>query len=85
MPSSPSTSSAGSSAAQDEEEPYVFDAAAAAAKAKEKGKAVLSQPEIRPVCSSFLVTLYASACRWLASVISPTGTQNCCCGPSLAE
>ena len=52
IPSSPNTSSASSSVAQ-EEEPYVFDEAAAAAKAKEKGKAVLSQPEIRPVRSSF--------------------------------
>lgn len=50
VPSSPSASSNGSSVAQEEEEPYVFDEAAAAAKAKEKGKAVLSQPEIRPVC-----------------------------------
>ena len=50
--SSPSASSTGSSVAQEDEEPYVFDEAAAAAKAKEKGKAVLSQPEIRPVCSA---------------------------------
>lgn len=63
VPSSPSTSSAGSSVAQEEEEPYVFDEAAAAAKAKEKGKAVMSQPEIRPVCSSSSpVTLYGSNC-----------------------
>ena len=53
VPSSPSTSSTASSVAQDEE-PYVFDEAAAAAKAKEKGKAVLSQPEIRPVCPCLL-------------------------------
>ena len=52
VPSSPSASSTASSVAQEEEEPYVFDEAAAAAKAKEKGKAVLSQPEIRPVCSA---------------------------------
>ena len=49
IPSSPSTSSISSSVAEEEEEPYVFDEAAAAAKAKEKGKAVMSQPEIRPV------------------------------------
>lgn len=53
VPSSPSTSSTASSVAQGEE-PYVFDEAAAAAKAKEKGKAVLSQPEIRPVCPCLL-------------------------------
>ena len=52
VPSSPSASSTGSSVAEREEEPYVFDEAAAAAKAKEKGKAILAQPEIRPVCSA---------------------------------
>ena len=55
IPSSPSASSTASSVAQEEEEPYVFDEAAAAAKAREKGKAVLSQPEIRPVCSACTV------------------------------
>ena len=54
IPSSPSTSSVGPSVAEEEEEPYVFDEAAAAAKAKEKGKAVMSQPEIRPVLCTCL-------------------------------
>ncbi len=49
VPDSPSASSVSSSMAEEDEEPFVFDEAAAAAKAKEKGKAVLSQPEIRPV------------------------------------
>ena len=48
-PSSSQSPSVASSVAEEEEEPYVFDEAAAAAKAKEKGKAVMSQPEIRPV------------------------------------
>ena len=49
VPDSPDASSVSSSMADEDEEPFVFDEAAAAAKAKEKGKAVLSQPEIRPV------------------------------------
>lgn len=48
VPDSPSASSVSSSVMEEDEEPFVFDEAAAAAKAKEKGKAVLSQPEIRP-------------------------------------
>ena len=57
VPDSPSASSVTSSVAEEEEEPFVFDEAAAAAKAKEKGKGVLSQPEIRPVRHSFPLSL----------------------------
>lgn len=81
VPSSPSTSSAGSSVAQDEE-PYVFDEAAAAAKAKEKGKAILSQPEIRPVCSCLLVTLYAGGCGFV-ELVSLSHSYTKFLGPSL--
>ena len=57
VPDSPSASSVSSFVAEEEEEPFVFDEAAAAAKAKEKGKGVLSQPEIRPVRHSFPLLL----------------------------
>lgn len=67
VPDSPIASSVSSSVTEEDEEPFVFDEAAAAAKAREKGKGVLSQPEIRLV--RFLTHNTFLACpRLLAQV-----------------
>ena len=71
VPDSPSASSVSSSVTEEDEEPFVFDEAAAAAKAKEKGKGVLSQPEIRLV--SFLIhTTFAAHSMLLVQPFSQT-------------
>ena len=70
VPDSPSASSVSSVATEEDEEPYVFDEAAAAAKAIEKGKGVLSQPEIRPVRACCLACSLARCSSWLTFCVA---------------